>query len=203
MPPTARHGRMDKRLAQELELKLHINSLPIPPSVRLNEYSIPSDGIRWDILIKNITKLLGEETYLWNTVSSSTSVILSNSQDSEQYSRPDDGWYTMYAANPLTVSQVNDLRAWTAQANEEGQMAAKSAWRTGGKNDHNRPEKQELIRLERKQRRARDQERWRREKRRREFERKIAWGKRGTGMKGGDTLGKGLGQMRKYGKWTR
>ena len=79
MPLNARHDRIDGRLAEELELRLHIDSLPIPQSVRLNEYSIPSDGIRWDIFDKNITKLLGEEAYLWNTVSYSTSVFLDNS----------------------------------------------------------------------------------------------------------------------------
>lgn len=161
MSPSARHERTSERLAEELELKLHIDSLPIPRSVRLNEYSIPSDGIRWDIFDKNITKLLGEEAYLWNS-----------------YSRPEDGWYTMYATSPLTISQINDLKAWTAQANEEDRMAAEAAWKTGGKDDHHRVNERNLIRLERERREARDQERWQREKRRREFEREIAWEER-------------------------
>lgn len=68
-PPYPTVTRVDERLAEELELRLHLDSLPTPQSVRLNEYSISSDGIRWDIIDRNITKLLGEEAYLWNTVS--------------------------------------------------------------------------------------------------------------------------------------
>lgn len=153
--------RADERLAEELEFRLHLDSLPIPQSIRLNEYSIPSDGIRWDVFDKNITKLLGEEAYLWNT-----------------YSRPEDGWYTMYATRPLTVSQINDLKVWSAYASEEDRMAAEDARRRGEKDGDYRTRERELIRLEREEREARDQERWRREKRRREFEREVAWEER-------------------------
>lgn len=60
--------RADEQLAEDIKLRLHLNSLPLPRSVRLHEYSIPSCGIRWDVLDKNVTTLLGEEAYLWNTV---------------------------------------------------------------------------------------------------------------------------------------
>jgi len=86
----------------------------------------------------------------------------------------------MYATGPLTVSQVNDLKAWTAQANEEDQVAAEAAWPTGGKDDHHRVKVRDLIRLEWEQREARDQQRWQREKGRRELEREVAWEERKT-----------------------
>ena len=60
--------RADEQLAEDVKLRLHLDSLPLPQSVRLHEYSIPSCGIRWDVLDKNVTTLLGEEAYLWNTV---------------------------------------------------------------------------------------------------------------------------------------
>jgi len=84
----------------------------------------------------------------------------------------------MYATSPLTVSQVNDLKAWTAQANEDDQMTAGAAWQIGVKDNHHRVKEQDLISLEREQREARDQERWRREKRRGGVEREVAWEER-------------------------
>ena len=62
--------RADEQLAEDIKLRLHIDSLPLSQSIRLHEYSIPSCGIRWDVLDKNVTALLGEEAYLWNTVKS-------------------------------------------------------------------------------------------------------------------------------------
>ena len=62
--------RADEQLAEDLRLRLHLESLSLPQSVRLHEYSVPSCGIRLDVLDKNITILLGEEAYVWNTVNS-------------------------------------------------------------------------------------------------------------------------------------
>lgn len=84
----------------------------------------------------------------------------------------------MYATRPLTISQINDLKAWTAYANEADQLTAEYARQGGEKDDGYRAKERELIRLEREERVARDQERWRRERRRRELEREIAWEER-------------------------
>ena len=83
----------------------------------------------------------------------------------------------MYATRPLTVSQVNDLKAWSQAADEVDRVIAEHARGSGREGAYQEREK-ELIRLERADREARDQERWRKEKRRREREREIAWEER-------------------------
>lgn len=84
----------------------------------------------------------------------------------------------MYAPRPLTTSQINDLKAWTSEANEEDRISTENARSRGKADEESRAQERELIRQERAEREARDQERWRREKRRRELEREIAWEER-------------------------
>lgn len=74
-PAGAGFEKTEEGLAEELDIRLHLDSLPLPRSVRLSEYVIPSDGIRWDIIDSSISKLLGEEAYLWNTVGHSLAVL--------------------------------------------------------------------------------------------------------------------------------
>ena len=83
----------------------------------------------------------------------------------------------MYATRPLTVSQINDLKVWSQVADVVDRASAENARRSGRDGVHQAQEK-ELIRLERADREARDQERWIKETRRREREREIAWEER-------------------------
>lgn len=83
----------------------------------------------------------------------------------------------MYATRPLTVSQINDLKVWSQVADEDDRVSAENSRRSGRDGAYQAQER-ELIRLERVAREARDQERWRKEKRRREREREIAWEER-------------------------
>ncbi|KAI5789687.1 hypothetical protein DFH27DRAFT_527758 [Peziza echinospora] len=133
-------------------------------SVQLNEYTIPADGIRWDVIDRTISALLGEEAYMWKTYSRTTSST---------------GSFTMYSTGPLTQSQIEDLQRWSAVANAEDRERDRiTPGSTPEQKEARRLERLEHIQRSRAESEERDRIRFQREKQRRLIEREAAWEER-------------------------